>query len=372
MKLRALGVALLASCGLALAVLPASVAAAVDDPMSVTSPVTSEFSPPPATGMDPAAVTGPDGPEAGRSPGTGEDPAAVTGPDDPEAGQSPTTGIDPSSVMSSSILDDKTPPAAGPYPPSESCGGLTGALSVNRSVLIVGESVVFSACGFIPRAHITITVNGSSIGAVTADTNGDIVGEAAFKQIGRATITATGEGRQHLGILGDIDNGPGINVGLAAPVGTASITRIVSVEVNVLDHNGRDINGTFIPIPIPIFIGGNDGRNNCINKDGRTGLAAVDDKNNIDDKNNKDGNNKDGVNCVGGVGVGVVGVGVGGGGVGGAGGAGGATPAGGALPFTGVETGAMASIALALLGGGLLLRVAARRRRNTLSAHTEG
>ncbi|ADP83780.1 hypothetical protein [Pseudofrankia inefficax] len=368
MKLRALGVALLASCGLALAVLPASVAAAVDDPTSVTSPVTSDFSPPPvtgpddpATGIDPAAVTGPD-------PVTGADPAAVTGPDDPGINPPPAPD-DPNS----SILDDKKHPVPGPYPPSKKCGGLTGNLSVDRSVVVVGGSVVFSACGFIPGAIVTIAVNGTTTGTVTADSNGDIVGQAVFTEVGKATLTATGEGSQKIGILGDIDNGPGINVGLAAPMdmgmGTQSITRIVSAKIDVLDPNGKDINGTFIPIPIPIpiFIGGNDDKNNCIdgNKDGKDGvntLSAVDDKNNL----GKDGRN--GLNCVGAVGVGVVGVGVGAGGVGGAG----ATPAGGALPFTGVETGAMASIAFALLGGGLLLRVAARRRRNTLGAHTEG
>jgi hypothetical protein len=361
MKLRALGVALLASCGLALAVLPASVAAAVDDPTSVTSPVTSDFSPPPATGEDPAAVTGP-------GPATGADPAAVTGPDDPGIGPPPALD-DPSS----SILDDKTPPAPGPYPPSQTCGGLTGTLSVDRSVVVVGGSVVFSACGFIPGATVTIAVNGSSTGTVTADSNGDIVGQAVFKEVGKATLTATGEGSQKIGILGDIDNGPDINVGLAAPMGgTASITRVVSAKVDVLDPNGKDMNGTFIPIPIPIpiFIGGNDDRNNCFDgrdgKDGVNTLSAVDDKNNFG-KDGRDG--RDGLNCVG---VGVVGVGVGGGGGGGGFGGPGATPAGGALPFTGVETGAMASIAFALLGGGLLLRVAARRRRNTLGAHTEG
>jgi hypothetical protein len=358
MKLRALGVALLASCGLALAVLPASVAAAVDDPTSVTSPVTSEISPPPVTAADPAAVTG-------------ADPAAVTGPDDP--GMSPPLAPDD---PNSSIFDDKKHPAPGPYPPSKRCGGLTGKLSVDRSVVVVGGSVVFSACGFIPGAIVTIAVNGSTTGTVTADSNGDIVGQAVFTEVGKATLTATGEGSQKIGILGDIDNGPDINVGLAAPMdmgrGTQSITRVVSAKVDVLDPNGKDMNGTFIPIPIPIpiFIGGNDDRNNCFDgrdgKDGVNTLSAVDDKNNFG-KDGRDG--RDGLNCVG---VGVVGVGVGGGGGGGGFGGPGATPAGGALPFTGVETGAMASIAFALLGGGLLLRVAARRRRNTLGAHTEG
>ncbi|SQD96344.1 conserved membrane hypothetical protein [Parafrankia sp. Ea1.12] len=97
----------------------------------------------------------------------------------------------------------------------------------------------------------------------------------------------------------------------------------------------------------------------------RDGLAAPvatpladgwDDK---DGWNDKDDRHRDG-DCI--IAGGVVGVG-GVGGVGAGAGAGGAGGAGGALPFTGVETGAMASIAVALLGGGVLLRVAARRRR---------
>ncbi|WP_154675308.1 hypothetical protein [Parafrankia elaeagni] len=95
-----------------------------------------------------------------------------------------------------------------------------------------------------------------------------------------------------------------------------------------------------------------------------TALADGDDR--FDDKDDKDDwfgdkdsdkdRDRDG-DCI--IAGGVVGVGVGGAGVGGAGAGTGA----GALPFTGVETGAMASIAIALLGGGVLLRVAARRRR---------
>ncbi|MCK9898498.1 hypothetical protein CC117_10805 [Parafrankia colletiae] len=100
-----------------------------------------------------------------------------------------------------------------------------------------------------------------------------------------------------------------------------------------------------------------------------TALADGDDR--FDDKDDKDDlfgdkdrdkdRDRDG-DCI--IAGGVVGVGVGGAGVGGAGvGGAGAGAGAGALPFTGVETGAMASIAIALLGGGVLLRVAARRRR---------
>lgn len=365
MKLRALGVALLASCGLALAVLPASVAAAVDDPTSVASSA-------PSTGAD-----------------TGLLPTQVlpTDPATPQSGLLDDPGTPVSPVSPAALL----PADTGVYPPSESCGGASGELKLNQSVVTVGQSVVFSACGYVPGATVTIAINGVFSSTVMADANGDIVGEAVLSVVGKSTITATGEGVQKVGIFGEPETDPGINIGLAAPVGPLpEVTRVTSAVVDVLNPNGTDMNGTIIPIPIPIPIdlNGDDKDNNkddCINKDGKDGnkdgdkdtLAALDDKNNVDkddkdniDKDNKDG--KDGNDGLGCGGVGAVGVGVLGVGVGGVGGVGGATPAGGALPFTGVETGAMASIALALLGGGLVLRVAARRRRNTLGAHTEG
>jgi hypothetical protein len=263
--------------------------------------------------------------------------------------------------------DDKEEPEPGPYPPSKRCGGITGKLQVDRFIVRVGEAVVFSACGFVPGATVTIAVNGTDVETVIADSNGNIVGQVTLHTLGKNTITGTGEGVQKLGLFGQVDTSLPIVTPLADPMtgnmdeneGTASITRVVSATVDVVDGTGIGIDGTGfipIPIPIPIPIGGIGNGNGCFNN----GILGNNDKNGKDDKDRNG-------NCVA---VGVVGGGFGGG-AGGPGGPGGATPAGSALPFTGIETGAMASIALALLGGGLLLRVAARRRRNTLGAHTE-
>jgi hypothetical protein len=338
MKLRTLGVALLASCGLALAVLPASVAA-----------------------------------------------------------------------------------AQTPYPPSD-CGGSTGDLELSQSVVTVGSSVVWSACGFTPGASVTMALDGADVAGVVADATGSISGTTILTAIGDHTLTGRGTGVPKKGLFGEPETDAPILQGLAAPVGTvvplqAPVSRVVSATVHVVDHDGKDMHGNFIPIPIPIPIpiGGfgnniNDGRDgSCFGNGNRDDRNVVDNRNikdgkgtladdgtglfndnNRQDNNRQDNNRRDNNNCTiigAGVGVGVTDVGVGGLGVGGAGagaglgvggagvggvGGAGATPAGGALPFTGVETGAMASIALALLGGGLLLRVAARRRRNAVvGMHTE-
>ncbi|EFC82481.1 hypothetical protein [Parafrankia sp. EUN1f] len=132
---------------------------------------------------------------------------------------------------------------------------------------------------------------------------------------------------------------------------------------NDKDFNDRDRvhrNGLAAPVVTPLADGDKDDRFNdkhdrFNDKDDR--FNDKDDRfNDKDDRFNDKDRRRDG-DCI--IAGGVVGVGVGGAGVGGAGVGTGA----GALPFTGVETGAMMSIAIALLGGGVLLRVAARRRR---------
>ncbi|WP_054564914.1 hypothetical protein [Frankia sp. R43] len=117
-------------------------------------------------------------------------------------------------------------------------------------------------------------------------------------------------------------------------------------DFNDKDRVHRD--GLAAPVVTPLADGDKDDRFN--DKDDR-----FNDKDGL--FNDKD-RRRDG-DCI--IAGGVVGVGVGGAGVGAAGA--GAGAGAGALPFTGVETGAMMSIAIALLGGGVLLRVAARRRR---------
>jgi len=399
MKLRSLGVALLASCGLAIAALPATAALAVDDAPQVggEAPVTSDPStPPPGTDIQP---------------------------------------LFGDKLFDDKLFDDKR---HNPYPPSKRCGGLFGPLQVSQTVIESGHSLWFAGCGFVPGASVALNTSGGHDAAVSgpsglaastvvADGSGYISGQLTLTALGRNTITATGPGFAAAGILGDEELDPIFkdqkDVLAAAPINRTLTATVIVVGPGgpggpggpdgpggpwgpggpegpwgpggpegpwdgvITDGHGNitTINGIPIPIPIPIGDWGRD--KDCFKdgfnkdrKDGRTTLAdgidGRDRKDGIDGKDGRDRkddglfNDKD--RCrdgFGGVGVGVVGVGVGGGGPGGPGGA---TPAGGALPFTGVETGAMASIAFALLGGGLLLRVAARRRRNTLGDHTEG
>jgi len=367
MKLRTLGVALLASCGLAVAALPATAALATGD-----APLFS------------------DGSSADPYP-----PSKTCG------GLFGTLQVSQTVVASGSPLT-----YAG-------CG------------FVPGSVVALNTSGGTPPLVDTPSGLAAISTSVVADGGGYITGSLTLTDIGINTITATGPGYPAAGILDKEELDPAFKDkgGLFDDKNTLAATpinRTLTASVEVVAE-GTPITGTpglvggvdgvggilgpgvggiggVIPIPIPIPIDGWDDKDknkDCFKdgKDGRKdGLAdAIDDKDGKDgvrkddkdavNKDDKDGrDHKDGKDdglfgdkdrrCddvgVGGVGVGVVGVGVAGAGVGGA------TPAGGALPFTGVETGAMASIAFALLGGGLLLRVAARRRRNTLGANLEG
>ncbi|MCK9897382.1 hypothetical protein [Frankia sp. AgB32] len=421
------------------------------------------------------------------------------------------------------LNDDQPLISDNAYPPV-SCAGATGTGTVSKSVVLAGESVVFSGCGFVPGTAVSIEVNGvprtttiaGHSGAFSVPLNFPTAGQQHLSASGRGLLTTgttavgPGTGRppvKDAPILGDDTGGglfddkdghggglfddkdghggglfddkdghggggrydgedapvllpapgtaaapvttpagpatggvaapgtgvvppapgtapapapvgpvvPPINIGLAASLDPAAswrpTTRIVTANVLVIGIDEDGIHGLpFDPRWIPNFIGsfldkdkdhdkdhdkdghggggvgncfgnvggdrdGKDGKDNwgdkngtkdaqaseLSDKDGKDGkdFADKDGKDGKDfaDKDHKDGVDGNGVPCVvAGVGVGVVG---GGGGVG----AGAAAPGGGALPFTGVETGALASIAVALLGGGALLRVAARRRR---------
>lgn len=389
MKFRPLGAAVLAGSGMVLAVLPAASASALDLPVvappDVHLPI---FGQPVPTQPDPAQVA-----------------AARAAAAQAAAGQSLIGGpaLD-RPILDKPILDKPILGDDRAYPPT-SCSGLIGPGSVSKSVVLAGESVVFSGCGFIPGRPVNIKINGELINTVIADAAGRFAVPVNFPTAGQQNLVGS-----------DID------------------PRIVNASVTVIGFGKNGIEGLpFDPAWVANFIGGfldKDGRHHdwdddkhggggvadegCfggVNKDGKdvnkdvkdvkdggkdglkeaqaagldedkvTGDKVTENKDGdwlsqvgdwFSDKNkdgdwdkdkDKDGDGHGGPNCVvAGVGVGVFGAGGGPGGVGGVGGAA-ATPAGSTLPFTGVQTGAMASIAVALLGGGALLRVAARRRR---------
>ncbi|WP_175084780.1 hypothetical protein [Candidatus Frankia nodulisporulans] len=400
MKFRPLGAAVLAGSGMVLAVLPAASASALDlpvvNPPDVHLPIFGQPDPAQAAAAQAAA---------GQS--------LIGGPalDEP---------ILDKPILDKPILgDDKA------YPPTN-CSGLIGPGSVSKSVVLAGESVVFSGCGFIPGRPVNIKINGELINTVIADAAGRFAVPVNFPTAGQQNLVGS-----------DID------------------PRIVNASVTVIGFGENGIEGLpFDPAWVANFIGGfldKDGRHHdwddddqhgggggvadegCfggIDKDGKDGkdvnkdvkdvkdggkdglkeaqAAGLDEDKNTGDKvtenkdgdwlsqvgdwfsdkdkdwfsdkdkdwdsdkdKDKDGDGHGGPNCVvAGVGVGVFGAGGAGGAGGGAGGVGGAaaTPAGSTLPFTGVQTGAMASIAVALLGGGALLRVAARRRRSAVTS----
>ncbi|MCM3887065.1 hypothetical protein [Frankia sp. R82] len=422
MKFRPLGAAVLAGSGMVLAVLPAASASALDLPVvappDVHLPVFGQPGPAQPAPVQPAAGQSLLGPSESTQPAVGQ-----LLPDEP--------------ILDKPILDKPILTDDKPYPPTN-CSGLIGPGSVSKSVVLAGESVVFSGCGFIPGRPVNIKINGQLINTVLADATGSFAVPVNFPTAGQQNLTGS-----------DVD------------------PRIVNASVTVIGFGENGIEGLpFNPAWVSNFIGGfldKDGRHHdwndddphgggggggadegCfggINKDGKDGKDVNKDVNNVKDggkdglkeaqaagldgdkttgdktnedkftgdkatedkaAENKDGDwlsqigdwfsdkNKDGdkgkdkdenwdkdkdkggggqggPNCVvAGVGVGVLGAG-GAGGAGGVGGAG-ATPAGSTLPFTGVQTGAMASIAVALLGGGALLRVAARRRRTAVTS----
>ncbi|AEH10841.1 MULTISPECIES: hypothetical protein [Protofrankia] len=268
---------------------------------------------------------------------------------------------------------------AGPsvdHPDHPDRPGPLGAATVSARSVSVGESVLFGGGGFAPGGTITIRVNNNTVGTATADDQGSFsLRPPAFTAPGDYVVTGTGPSAADPG-LGLPEGLPtGLPDAVAESGGTALDglpQRTVTATVTVTDPSaGSSAGGA-------PSAAGNGG-------DPRVGVA-------VGGWGSPDGG-------AGGVGVAF---GVGGGGGGGDSGgddteepapggggvgvpvvlppvpggdgpavvgqepvrpAGQEYPSTGGLPFTGVETGAMAAIAAALVGGGVILRVAARRRR---------
>ncbi len=274
--------------------------------------------------------------------------------------------------------------------PPVDCLGPAGTATISATSIPAGQSVVFGGCGFAPGGTVIVRVNGNTAGTVTADDKGNFSLQLpSFAAPGVCALTGSGSQFVPVRALGSASGaGPSATAhaaGAQDPVAAFGGVpqRTVAATVNVTDPStDGDRSGTGVGV-------GGWGRDT----DGGASVGT-----------NGEGRPNGGV----GVGVGVgIGFGIGGigggdnadggdtgGGGAGAGGDGGTGAGGGAivgqpvtgvqpggvdpggpqkadqeypktggLPFTGAETGAMAAIAVALVGGGVILRVAARRRR---------
>lgn len=298
------------------------------------------------------------------------------------------------------------PAVAQPYPPA-GCSGPFGTGTVNPAVVAVGEETTFSGCGFEPFTIVQIAVDGVPYGSTLAKDDTTFTIEITFTTEGAHALTATGQ--QATTFNGASSNAvalPTDDGAVAVQVQAPFLTRAVSATVLVTEkkhewpghgHGGwggepsgdpsgepstdpsatvtstseptstssysptsdptatssyspsADPSSTSYPTDEPTSYPTDEPTSYPTDEpttyptaDPSAGPGAREPVETVypHDWDGKHRWNDEGEQREGG------------------------------LPFTGVETGALAAIAVALVGGGLLIRVAARKRRNAPGTHS--
>ncbi|WP_165036944.1 hypothetical protein [Candidatus Protofrankia californiensis] len=297
--------------------------------------------------------------------------------------------------------------AAQANPPVDRLGPV-GTATISATSIPVGQSVLLGGRGFAPGGIVTVRVNGNTAGTVTADDQGNFSLQLpSFTAPGIYALTGSGPRLVPVTAPGSAAGAGSIGTALpagaqdAAAVSDKVAQRTVAATVTVTDPStDGDRSGTGVGIAVGGWSGDGGASAGATGEGGAGGGIGV--GFGISGINGAGGDGDTGGGGVGGGGGDTGGGGVGGGGGDTGGGGGGGTgggggslvgqpvtgvqpgggndpggvdqegpqkadqeyPEAGGLPFTGAETGAMAAIAVALVGGGVILRVAARRRRS--------